>query len=74
MRGEIDFLKMDSLLYVLHFCEFENGPRDRVKLKEAECIMRTGAYETDFGYNRLGNLLTHLQSTISHDYFIHGAL
>jgi hypothetical protein len=33
-----------------------------------------GAYETDFGYDRLGNLLTHLQSTISHDYIIHGAL
>jgi hypothetical protein len=74
LRGEIEFLKMDSLLYVLHFCEFENGPKDRTKLKEAECIMRTGAYESDFGYDRLGDLLGSLQRSLKHDYFIQGAI
>jgi hypothetical protein len=27
LRGEIDFLKMDSLLYVLHFCELKMAPK-----------------------------------------------
>ncbi|TXT63740.1 MAG: hypothetical protein BAJALOKI3v1_320036 [Promethearchaeota archaeon] len=72
--GEIEFLKMDALLYILHFCEFENDPKDRVKIKEGECIIRTGAYETDFGYDRLYDLLGSLQSSLTHDYFLQGAI
>jgi len=74
LRGKINLLEMDSLLYLLHFAEFQNGLKDRKYLKEAECIMRSGAYETDFGYNYLGNVLGFLRSRLRYDYFIRGSI
>lgn len=74
LHGTIELLKIDSLLYLLHFTEFVNGIQDRRFLQEAEYIMLTGAYESKFGYNRLADLLCELRARLKYDYFSFGTI